>query len=64
MFPTAAYWARLDRQLPILDGSSPELQAIAELYNQHRHVVEQCYYSQDLPLLPVPGISRLMISIL
>ncbi len=54
MFPTAADWARLDEQFPILDGSSPELQAIAERYNLHTHVLEQCCYSQDLLLLPVP----------
>lgn len=54
MFPSAADWARLDQQFPVCDGSSPELQAIAQRYNQHRAFLEQCYYSQDEPLLPVP----------
>jgi hypothetical protein len=54
MFPTPANWARLDLQFPILDGSFPELQAILERYTQHRHVLEHCFYSQDLPLLPFP----------
>ncbi len=56
MFPTAADWGSPGTtvQFPILDSSSPELQAIVERYNQHSAVLEQCYDSEGLPLLEVP----------
>jgi hypothetical protein len=59
MFPTAANLARLDQQFPILNDSSPELQAISERYEQHRCVLERLFQ-----IMMSQRISRWMIRIL
>jgi hypothetical protein len=54
MFPTEADLDRLEKQFSVCDDSAPDMQAIADRYNKHMPVLEQCYYSQHEPLLSVP----------